>query len=104
MELTIDNIAVLYFLDYFAYFKQLDPAEALKTAGLDRRHVRRHEPVRPRDRRLDRRQVRQSLGLRRPREVAVRRAVLAKASALMLFSQATTLTLAIPLMITFACS
>ena len=26
MELTIDNIAVLYFLDYFDYFKQLDQA------------------------------------------------------------------------------
>jgi NNP family nitrate/nitrite transporter-like MFS transporter len=34
MELTIDNIAVLYFLDYFDYFKQLDQAEALRLAGL----------------------------------------------------------------------
>jgi NNP family nitrate/nitrite transporter-like MFS transporter len=34
VELTIDNIAVLYFLDYFPYFKQLDPAEAVKTAGM----------------------------------------------------------------------
>jgi len=25
---------VLYFLDYFPYFKQLDPAEAVKTAGM----------------------------------------------------------------------
>ena len=32
--MTIDNIAVLYFLDYFDYFKQLDPTQALKTAGL----------------------------------------------------------------------
>ncbi len=34
MELTIDNIAALYFLDYFDYFKQIDPAQALKTTGL----------------------------------------------------------------------
>ncbi|MBI3469686.1 MAG: MFS transporter [Planctomycetes bacterium] len=34
MELTIDNIAVLYFLDGFDYFKQLDQAQALQTAGL----------------------------------------------------------------------
>jgi NNP family nitrate/nitrite transporter-like MFS transporter len=33
MELTIDNIAVLYFLDYFDYFKQMDPAKALRLAG-----------------------------------------------------------------------
>ena len=35
MELTIDNIAVLYFLDYFDYFKQLDPAEALQDRRAD---------------------------------------------------------------------
>jgi MFS transporter, NNP family, nitrate/nitrite transporter len=34
MELTIDNIAVLYFLDGFDYFKDLEQAEALRTAGL----------------------------------------------------------------------
>lgn len=34
VELTMDNIAVLYFVDYFDYFKQLSPADALKTAGL----------------------------------------------------------------------
>ena len=34
IELTIDNIAVLYFLDNFDYFQQLDQAEALRTAGL----------------------------------------------------------------------
>ena len=37
IELTIDNIAVLYFVDYFDYFKQLDSSTALKTAGFDRR-------------------------------------------------------------------
>jgi NNP family nitrate/nitrite transporter-like MFS transporter len=34
MELTIDNIAVLYFLDGFDYFKELDRTHALRTAGL----------------------------------------------------------------------
>ncbi|MBX7166276.1 MAG: MFS transporter [Pirellulales bacterium] len=34
MELTIDNIAALYFLDYFDYFRQLDSAEALQWTGL----------------------------------------------------------------------
>jgi NNP family nitrate/nitrite transporter-like MFS transporter len=34
MELTIDNIAVLYFIDYFDYFKKLEPTQALRTAGL----------------------------------------------------------------------
>ena len=33
IELTIDNIAVLYFVDYFDYFKQLDATESLKIAG-----------------------------------------------------------------------
>jgi MFS transporter, NNP family, nitrate/nitrite transporter len=34
VELTINNIAVLYFVDYFAEFKKMDPSAALKTAGL----------------------------------------------------------------------
>jgi NNP family nitrate/nitrite transporter-like MFS transporter len=34
IELTIDNVAVLYFVDYFDYFKQLDAGEALRGAGL----------------------------------------------------------------------
>lgn len=34
MELTIDNIAALYFLDYFDYFKRIEPAQALQLAGL----------------------------------------------------------------------
>jgi NNP family nitrate/nitrite transporter-like MFS transporter len=34
MELTIDNIAVLYFIDGFDYFQQLDQARALQIAGL----------------------------------------------------------------------
>jgi MFS transporter, NNP family, nitrate/nitrite transporter len=34
MELTIDNIAVLYFIDYFDYFRRLDQGDALRRAGL----------------------------------------------------------------------
>jgi NNP family nitrate/nitrite transporter-like MFS transporter len=34
IELTINNIAVLYFVDYFDAFKQMDAVAALKMAGL----------------------------------------------------------------------
>jgi MFS transporter, NNP family, nitrate/nitrite transporter len=34
IEITIENIIVLYLLDYFDYFRQIDPAQALKMAGL----------------------------------------------------------------------
>lgn len=34
IELTIDNIGTLYFLDYFDYFKHTDATSALRTAGL----------------------------------------------------------------------
>jgi NNP family nitrate/nitrite transporter-like MFS transporter len=34
IEITIENIIVLYFLDYFDYFQQLDHGQALKMAGL----------------------------------------------------------------------
>jgi MFS transporter, NNP family, nitrate/nitrite transporter len=34
IEITIENIIVLYLLDYFEYFKQIDHTQALKTAGL----------------------------------------------------------------------
>jgi MFS transporter, NNP family, nitrate/nitrite transporter len=34
IELTINNVAVLYFVDYFDAFKQMDPVAALKMAGL----------------------------------------------------------------------
>jgi len=34
IELTINNIASLYFLDYFDYFKNLDPLKAAGIAGL----------------------------------------------------------------------
>jgi NNP family nitrate/nitrite transporter-like MFS transporter len=34
IELTINNIAALYFLDYFSYFKEMDAIQAVKIAGL----------------------------------------------------------------------
>ncbi len=34
IELTINNVAVLYFLDYFSYFQEMDPVKAVSTAGL----------------------------------------------------------------------
>jgi NNP family nitrate/nitrite transporter-like MFS transporter len=34
IEITMENIIVLYLLDYFEYFKQMESAEALKLAGL----------------------------------------------------------------------
>jgi MFS transporter, NNP family, nitrate/nitrite transporter len=34
IELTINNVAALYFVDYFDYFQQMDTAQAVKMAGL----------------------------------------------------------------------
>ena len=34
IELTINNVAALYFLDYFDYFQDMNPVKALSTAGL----------------------------------------------------------------------
>ncbi len=34
IELTINNVAALYFLDYFDYFQEMDPVKAVSTAGL----------------------------------------------------------------------
>ena len=34
IELTINNVAALYFLDYFSYFQEMDPVKAVSTAGL----------------------------------------------------------------------
>jgi NNP family nitrate/nitrite transporter-like MFS transporter len=34
IEITIENIIVLYLLDYFDYFQQIDQSQALKMAGL----------------------------------------------------------------------
>ena len=34
LELTINNVAALYFLDYFEYFQTMDTVQAIKAAGL----------------------------------------------------------------------
>ena len=34
IELTINNVAALYFVDYFDYFQNMDPLKAIGTAGL----------------------------------------------------------------------
>ncbi len=34
IELTIHNVAALYFLDYFAYFQDMDMMQAIRSAGL----------------------------------------------------------------------
>jgi len=34
IELTINNVAALYFLDYFDYFQQMDTVKAIGTAGM----------------------------------------------------------------------
>ena len=34
IELTVNNVAALYFIDNFEYFRSLDPMDAMKTAGL----------------------------------------------------------------------
>jgi len=34
LELTIDNVAALYFIDYFEELRQGDPIQAMKTAGI----------------------------------------------------------------------
>ena len=101
MELTIDNIAVLYFLDYFDYFKQLDPAAALKTAGLIAGMFGGMNLFA----RAIGGWIADKCGNRWGFDGRVKWlfvALFGEGIGLMMFSQATTLTLAIPLMITFA--
>jgi NNP family nitrate/nitrite transporter-like MFS transporter len=101
MELTIDNIAVLYFLDYFDYFKQLDSAEALKYAGLIAAMFGGMNLFA----RAIGGYVADKCGNRWGFDGRVKWlfvALFGEGIGLMMFSQATTLTLAIPLMITFA--
>lgn len=101
IELTIDNIAALYFLDYFPYFKQLDAAEALKTAGLLAGMFGGMNLFA----RAIGGWVADKCGSRWGFDGRVKWLFLAlfgEGIGLMLFAQATTLTLAIPLMITFA--
>jgi NNP family nitrate/nitrite transporter-like MFS transporter len=101
MELTIDNIAVLYFLDYFAFFKQLEPADALWTAGLIAGIFGGMNLFA----RAIGGWVADKCGNRWGFDGRVKWlfvALFGEGIGLMMFSQATTLSLAIPLMITFA--
>jgi NNP family nitrate/nitrite transporter-like MFS transporter len=101
MELTIDNIAVLYFLDYFPYFKQLDPATALKTAGLIAGMFGGMNLFA----RAIGGWIADTCGNRWGFDGRVKWlfiALFGEGIGVMLFAQATTLTLAIPLMIMFA--
>ena len=101
MELTIDNIAVLYFLDYFDYFKQLDQAQALQTAGLIAGMFGGMNLFARAIGGLIADKCGNRWGFQgRVKWLFV--ALFGEGLALMMFSQATTLTLAIPLMITFA--
>jgi MFS transporter, NNP family, nitrate/nitrite transporter len=101
IELTIDNIAVLYFVDYFDYFKQLDAAESLKIAGLI---AALFGGMNIFARALGG-WIGDKCGKRWGLSGRVKwlfLAVFCEGIGLMLFSQATVLALAIPLMITFA--
>jgi NNP family nitrate/nitrite transporter-like MFS transporter len=101
MELTIDNIAVLYFLDYFSYFEHLETEAALKTAGLIAGLFGGMNLFA----RAIGGWVADKCGNRWGFDGRVKWlfiALFGEGISLMLFSQATTLAIAIPLMITFA--
>lgn len=101
VELTIDNIAVLYFLDYFPHFKQLDPAEAVKTAGMIAGMFGGMNLFA----RAIGGWIADKCGNRWGLDGRVKWlfiALFGEGIGLMLFAQATTLSLAIPLLITFA--
>jgi NNP family nitrate/nitrite transporter-like MFS transporter len=101
MELTIDNIAVLYFLDSFEYFKELEPGEALQTAGLIAAMFGGMNLFA----RAVGGWVADRCGSRWGFDGRVKWlfiALFGEGIGLMFFSQATTLTVAIPLMIVFA--
>jgi MFS transporter, NNP family, nitrate/nitrite transporter len=101
VELTIDNIAVLYFLDYFDFFRQLDTDAALRTAGLIAGMFGGMNLFA----RAIGGWVADRCGNRWGFDGRIKWlfvALFCEGLGLMMFSQATTLTLAIPLMITFA--
>ena len=101
MELTIDNIAALYFIDYFAYFKGLEQAEALTLAGLIAAMFGGMNLFA----RAIGGWVADKCGNRWGFQGRVKWlfiALFGEGIGLMMFSQATTLTVAIPLMIVFA--
>ena len=87
MELTIDNIAALYFTDYFHL--------ALTAAGLRGRILRDDEPVRARPGRNRQRPLQPPLGTCADASLLLGCTIFAEGSALMLFSQMRVLPLAI---------
>lgn len=101
VELTIDNIAALYFVDYFDYFKQLNQADAVRLAGLIAAMFGGMNLFA----RAIGGWIADKCGSRWGFQGRVKWLFLAlfcEGIGLMLFSQARTLVLAIPLMITFA--
>ncbi len=101
IELTIDNVGTLYFLDYFAYFKTAEPSHALQMAGVI---VALFGGMNLFARALggwigDRCGRRWGLS-GRVKWLFV--ALFCEGIGLMMFSQATALTMAIPLLVTFA--
>jgi NNP family nitrate/nitrite transporter-like MFS transporter len=101
MELTIDNIAALYFVDYFDYFKQLDQTQAMKLAGMIAAMFGGMNLFA----RAIGGWIADKCGSHWGLTGRVKWLFLAlfcEGIALMMFSQAATLALAIPLMITFA--
>ena len=101
IELTIDNVGSLYFLDYFAYFKTAEPSHALQMAGVI---VALFGGMNLFARALggwigDRCGRRWGLS-GRVKWLFV--ALFCEGIGLMMFSQATALTVAIPLLVTFA--
>jgi MFS transporter, NNP family, nitrate/nitrite transporter len=101
IELTIDNIGTLYFVDYFDYFKHLDSTQALKLAGLITAIFGSMNLFA----RALGGWVADRCGNRWGLSGRVKWlffALFGEGIGLMIFSQATTLSLAIPLMITFA--
>ncbi len=101
IELTINNIAVLYFIDSFEAFKQMEPVTALKTAGLVASLFGLMNIFARTLGGLFGDRCGNAWGLTgRVRWLFI--VVFCEGLALMLFSQATTLLLAIPMLIVFS--
>jgi NNP family nitrate/nitrite transporter-like MFS transporter len=101
IELTIDNIGSLYFLDYFPYFKTIDSGRALQLAGVI---VATFGGMNLFARALGG-WIGDKCGKRWGLSGRVKWlfcALFCEGIGLMMFSQATTLVVAIPLMVTFA--
>lgn len=101
IELTIDNIGVLYFLDYFDHFQEINPAQALRQAGAI---VALFGMMNLFARALGG-WISDGFGNRWGLSARVKwlfLAVFCEGIGLMLFSQATTLAAAVPLLLAFA--